>query len=155
MLEQLRARWQHLLRVTRGVADLGDEHERAQRAAAALLMEVCRADFHLRDVELASVRASLIELFALDHEAADALLAIARENSDELTSLHPMVREVNAAFDDAQKADILRALWQVAWANREIHKRQEAVIRHLADLLYIPHATFIRTKHEVLDDDAD
>lgn len=155
MLEQLRARWQHLLRVTRGVAEYGDEHERVQRAAAALLMEVCRADFHLRDVELESIRTSLIELFELDAEAADALLAIARESSDELTSLHPMVREVNAAFDAGQKADILRALWQVAWANRDIHKRQEAVIRHLADLLYIPHATFIRTKHEVLGDDAD
>ena len=155
MIEQLRRRWQELMRATAPEAAPAEQHERLQRAAAALLMEVCRADFHLRDAELASVRASLIELFGLDDTAADALLGIARESSDELVSLHPVVCEVNAAFDAGQKADILRALWRAAWANQDLHKRQEAVIRRLADLLYVPHSTFIRTKLEVLGDDAE
>ncbi|MGM0553832.1 MAG: TerB family tellurite resistance protein [Pseudomonadota bacterium] len=155
MIEQLRRRWQEFMRATAPEATGADREVRLQRAAAALLMEVSRADFHLRDSELASVRASLIDLFGLDDAAADALLEIARESSDELVSLHPVVREVNAAFDSEQKADILRALWRAAWANQDLHKRQEAVIRHLADLLYVPHSTFIRTKLEVLGDAAD
>ncbi|WP_018879725.1 TerB family tellurite resistance protein [Thioalkalivibrio sp. ALE9] len=155
MIEQLRSHWQRLLGAERSDRAEGDPEQRLQRAAAALIMEVCRADFELHAEELESVRASLIELFRLDGDTADALLEIAQEESDALISIHPMVREVNAAFNAEQKADILRALWRAAWANRDLHKRQEAVIRHLADLLYVPHATFIRTKHEVLGDAAD
>ncbi|WP_019022668.1 TerB family tellurite resistance protein [Thioalkalivibrio sp. ALE23] len=152
MIEQLRARWQQLMRAERSDSETGDEQERLQRAAAALMMEVCRADFQLVDAELESVRANLIEMFGLDDEAADALLDIAREKSDALVSLHPVVREVNAAFNADQKAAIMKALWRSALANDELHKRQEAVIRHLADLLYVPHATFIRTKLAVLEE---
>ncbi|WP_018141348.1 TerB family tellurite resistance protein [Thioalkalivibrio sp. ALJ7] len=155
MIEQLRSHWQRLLGAERSDAVEGRPEDRLQRAAAALIMEVCRADFQLHPQELKSVRASLIELFHLDSDTADAMLEIAQEESDELISIHPMVREVNDAFDAEQKADIMRALWRAAWANHDLHKRQEAVIRHLADLLYVPHATFIRTKHEVLGDEAD
>ncbi|WP_019593560.1 TerB family tellurite resistance protein [Thioalkalivibrio sp. ALM2T] len=155
MIEQLRSHWQRLLGAERSDRPEGAPEERLQRAAAALIMEVCRADFDLHAEELESVRASLIELFRLDSDTADAMLEIAQEDSDELISIHPMVREVNASFDAEQKTDIMRALWRAAWANRDLNKRQEAVIRHLADLLYIPHATFIRTKHEVLGDAAD
>ena len=155
MIEQLRSHWQRLLGAERSDRPEGASEERLQRAAAALIMEVCRADFDLHAEELESVRASLIELFRLDSDTADAMLEIAQEDSDELISIHPMVREVNASFDAGQKTDIMRALWRAAWANRDLNKRQEAVIRHLADLLYIPHATFIRTKHEVLGDAAD
>ncbi|WP_019625889.1 TerB family tellurite resistance protein [Thioalkalivibrio sp. ALJT] len=155
MIEQLRSHWQRLLGAERSDHAEGAPEERLQRAAAALIMEVCRADFQLHEQELESLRTSLIDLFRLDTETADAMLEIAREESDELISIHPMVREVNAAFDADQKAAIMRALWRAAWANRELHKRQEAVIRHLADLLYVPHATFIRTKHEVLNNAAE
>ncbi|WP_018873621.1 TerB family tellurite resistance protein [Thioalkalivibrio sp. ALJ16] len=154
MIEQLRNHWQRLLGGERSDTPAAAPGDRLQRAAAALIMEVCRADFQLRPEELESVRASLIDLFHLDAETADAMLEIAREESDALISIHPMVREVNAAFDAEQKAAIMRALWRAAWANADLHKRQEAVIRHLADLLYVPHATFIRTKHEILGDAA-
>ncbi|WP_018993257.1 MULTISPECIES: TerB family tellurite resistance protein [unclassified Thioalkalivibrio] len=155
MIDELRRHWQRLMRTDLSDTESGDDEHRLQRAAAALIMEVCRADFELHEAELDSVRASLIELFELDADTADGLLEIAREKSDELVSVHPLVREVNAAFDADQKADIMRALWRAAWANQDLHKRQEAVIRHLADLLYVPHSTFIRTKHEVLGDAAD
>lgn len=155
MIDELRRHWQRLMRTDLSDTESGDDGQRLQRAAAALIMEVCRADFELHEVELDSVRASLIELFELDADTADGLLEIAREKSDELVSLHPMAREVNAAFDADQKAEIMRALWRAAWSNRDLHKRQEAVIRQLADLLYVPHSTFIRTKHEVLGNAAD
>ena len=153
MIQQLRSHWQRLLGSNASDDSEEEPEQRLQRAAAALIMEVCRADFHLRTEELESVRASLIELFHLDPDTANAMLEIAREDSEELISIHPMVREVNEAFDADQKTEIMRALWRAAWSNQELHKRQEATIRQVADLLYIPHSTFIRTKHEVLGTD--
>ena len=40
-------------------------------------------------------------------------------------------------------------MWGIAFADGELHHYEEAVIRRLADLLYVPHRDFILTKHEV------
>ncbi|MBT8429309.1 MAG: TerB family tellurite resistance protein, partial [Gammaproteobacteria bacterium] len=46
---------------------------------------------------------------------------------------------------------LLRGLWEVAYANNELHHHEELLIRRLADLMYVPHADFIRSKLRVLE----
>jgi uncharacterized tellurite resistance protein B-like protein len=40
-------------------------------------------------------------------------------------------------------------MWRVAFADRRLDKYEEAQIRKIADLLYVPHKDFIRTKLRV------
>ncbi|TVP80649.1 TerB family tellurite resistance protein [Thioalkalivibrio sp.] len=119
------------------------------RATAALLFEVSRADFHIHDDELLAIRDRLAAGFDLDPKELDQLVQLAREESDELLSLHPFVRVINARATPADKRRILLDLWHVAYADGHLNPRQEATVRQIADLLYVPHAVYLRTKIEV------
>ena len=119
------------------------------RATAALLFEVSRADFHIHDDELLTIRDRLAAGFDLDPEELDQLVQLARQESDELLSLHPFVRVINARATPADKRRILLDLWHVAYADGHLNPRQEATVRQIADLLYVPHAVYLKTKIEV------
>ncbi len=119
------------------------------RATAALLFEVSRADFHINDEELLTIRDRLKAGFDLDPTELDQLVELARQESDELLSLHPFVRVINARATPADKRRILLDLWHVAYADGHLNPRQEATVRQIADLLYVPHAVYLRTKIEV------
>jgi len=125
-----------------------DEQD-VHRATAALLFEVSRADFQIHDAELLTIRDRLAAGFDLDPEELDQLVHLARQESDELLSLHPFVRVINARATPADKRRILLDLWHVAYADGHLNPRQEATVRKIADLLYVPHAVYLRTKIEV------
>ncbi|AGA33887.1 protein of unknown function DUF1332 [Thioalkalivibrio nitratireducens DSM 14787] len=118
-------------------------------ATAALLFEVSRADFQIHDDELVTIREQLASAFDLEPEELGELIHLARLESDELLSLHPFVRVINTHMSPQDKRRIMADLWQVGYADGVLAPRQEAAIRQIADLLYIPHAVFVQTRIEV------
>jgi uncharacterized tellurite resistance protein B-like protein len=99
-------------------------------AAAVLLVEVAKADHSLQESDLVEVA----------HDTAEADV-----------SLHRQIDLINRHFTAGQKLDLVRGLWEVACADGEIHHHEEALIRRLADLIYVSHTDFIRSKHRALD----
>lgn len=133
-------------------ASLGNapmDEQDIHRATAALLFEVSRADFHIHDDELITIRDRLAAGFDLDSGELDQLVQLARHESDELLSLHPFVRVINARATAEDKRRILLDLWHVAYADGHLNPRQEATVRQIADLLHVPHAVYVKTKIEV------
>lgn len=120
-------------------------------AAAALLLEVGRADFNVQDEELKAIAAALKRRFEFSDEETSALLESALEQNQETVSLHPFVRLINDHFSAAQKRHIIEDMWRVAYADRELDKYEEAQIRKIAELLYVPHKDFIRAKLRTLE----
>lgn len=120
-------------------------------AAAALLLEVSRADFDVRDEELKAITDALKRRFAFSDEETQALLDSALEQDKDAVSMHPFVRLINEHFSAAQKSRIIEDMWLVAYADRELDKYEEAQIRKIADLLYVPHKDFIRAKLRTLE----
>jgi uncharacterized tellurite resistance protein B-like protein len=118
-------------------------------AAAALLLEVSRADFKIQGDELKVIADALREHFDFDEEETRDLLQLALEQEDEAVSLHPFLRLINEHFTPEQKRRMIEDSWRVAYADRRLDKYEEAQIRKMADLLYVPHKDFIRTKLRV------
>ena len=81
------------------------------------------------------------------------LVAVAKGTSETSVSLHEQIDLINGNFSPQQKFVLVRGLWQVACADRRIHHHEEALIRRLADLLYLSHTDFIRSKHQALGSD--
>ncbi|OOG28590.1 hypothetical protein B1C78_01785 [Thioalkalivibrio denitrificans] len=127
----------------------GDPAHGLHLATAALLLEVSRADFHVHDKELTAIADILQRQFDFTDEETRELLDLARAESDELLSLHPFVRLINEHFDARARARIMEDLWLVAYAKGELDKHQEYTVRKIADLLYVPHSVYIRTKLKV------
>ena len=117
-------------------------------AGAMLLLEVGYADFDLGDAERQTLNARLAARFSLSNDELDSLIEHAIEQHKHNVSMHEQVALINKHYDAAAKRQLIRDLWGIAYADGQLHHYEEAVIRRLADLLYVPHRDFIRTKHE-------
>ena len=117
-------------------------------ATAALLVEVMRADYAVRAEERDAVLRALEAAFDdLSPEETRDLLARAEERADGATSLYEFTQHVNRQLDHDQKAHVVELLWRVAYADGDLDKYEEHLVRRIADLIHVPHSVFIRMKH--------
>ncbi len=119
-----------------------------QLAMAVLLLETARADFERDDSELAEIRGQLQQRLGIDAAEVQTLLGRAQDSAAAAVSLHDYVRTLNRELDGDAKRELLRDLWRVALADGRLEPREEGLIRQLAELLFVPHADFVRTRHE-------
>lgn len=122
-------------------------------AAAALLIEVAKVDHGIDRIELERLREVLARDWEIEEDDIADLVGVAVDASDASVSLHEHIDLINRHFSPQQKVDLVRGLWQVACADDEIHHYEEALIRRLADLIYVSHTDFIRSKHQALGTD--
>ncbi len=115
-------------------------------AAALLLIEVGHADSEWTREETETIIERITALFGLDAAEARELFAEARHLDQQHVSLHPTLKTINSHFDAEQKAAILTDCWRVAYADGVLDHYEEHQIRRIAELLYLPHSTFIQAK---------
>ena len=120
-----------------------------QLATAALLIEVTRADFHVEQSERRAVLSAVQGLFGLSRQETDELVAMAEEEVDGSVSLFQFTQLVDKEFSQQQKAAVIEMMWRVAFADLNKDHHEEYLVRKVADLLHVPHSTFIRTRHTV------
>ncbi len=124
---------------------------RVELAAAVLMIEISLADSSIDNEELAVIKKALSAHFNIAAEQVDELIALARREVDLAVSLHDFTRMLNNNLNASEKIQIIELLWQVAFADAVLDKYEEYYIRKIADLLYISHKDYIRTKHRVAD----
>ena len=127
-------------------ADDDPEHRR-NLAAAALLIEVARADFEFDDDEQRAIETLLEQTLHLTSEEIAELVRLAHDESRDATSLHQFTRLVNESHSLDDKKRLMEALWRVAYADGRLDKYEEQLLRRIADLLHLRHAEFMRAKH--------
>lgn len=116
------------------------------QATALLLYEAATADFELDEREMTSLLAALSEGLNIDTKAAASLADWAKTHSLASTSLQPFTRVLNEAMTPEQKTQLMTQLWQVAYADGHIDKYEEHYLRHIADLLFLPHSLYMKAK---------
>ncbi|MDX5377239.1 MAG: TerB family tellurite resistance protein [Halomonas sp.] len=120
-----------------------------ERATAALLCEVVRADYHTDDAELTSLRRMLKQHFGLADGEVEELMAMAREEIETSVDHYQFVSLIKQHYDYAQRCELVRMMWSLAYADGESHHLEEHRIRRLAELLHVSHSDFIRAKLQV------
>jgi uncharacterized tellurite resistance protein B-like protein len=115
-------------------------------AAAALLIETARADFTEDSVEMTKLAQLLPTVLQLESSEVQTLVSAAQERVEEATSLYEFTRVINEGWSLDRKRELVSAMWAVAWADGDIDKYEEHLIRNVADLIYVPHSDFIHCK---------
>ncbi|KGE05103.1 tellurite resistance TerB family protein [Pseudohaliea rubra] len=115
-------------------------------AAATLLIETARADARQDGVEEAALTATLKRSLGLSEAELSALLAEANAQADAATSLYQFTRLINDHFTPARKQELIIDMWKVAYADGDLDKYEEHLIRRVAELIYVPHEDYIRAK---------
>ena len=120
--------------------------QRLQLATAALLFEISKADYEMSDEELAKIKRLLAEKFSLSSNQLGELIQLAKLEVKQSTSLYDFTRLINDEYSLDDKKQIIYLLWQVAFADQVLDKYEEALIRKIAELIYVPHQDFIALK---------
>ena len=125
------------------------EHE-LKLATALLLVELARADHAFADIEQEAILGLLAEHFSLSESDVAALVEQARAEADHAASLQGFTRKLNDELDYSGKLKIIEMLWEVAFADEELSKYEDSLVRKLGDLLYVSHSDQIRLRNAVM-----
>ncbi|KPL95318.1 TerB family tellurite resistance protein [Vibrio splendidus] len=118
-------------------------------AIASLLCEVAGADHQVNESERVAKLQLLQRLLGLDEEQAKVLLAQAEPKVEQSVSLYDFTSQLRD-LSQPVRIDLIKAMWEVAHADGEIDPIEDSVIRKTAELLYVDHSDFIKTKLNVL-----
>ena len=115
-------------------------------AAAALLIELSRADIEVQSDERFALEALLQETLALSPQEVSELVSLAGHAADRATSLYEFTRLINDHYSREQKSELVHSMWRVAYADGDLDKYEERLIRQVSDLIHVSHKEYIRLK---------
>ena len=116
------------------------------KACIALLLETSMADEVLDESELVTLKDSLIKDFSLDEDEIDELIEISKKNIDDSNSLYDFTRDINDNLDSEERIKLIESMWKIAYADGNIDKYEEHIIRKVSNLIYVAHSDFIKAK---------
>ena len=126
-----------------------DREQALRTATAVLLIDVARADQVFDEVEMQRVIALTADRFKLSDEDAARLVESADTQADELVSLHETTQLLHRNLGEEQKAEIVRLLWEVAYADGQLDKYEDSLVLKISDLLYVSRGRVMGLKYEV------
>ena len=149
MIDAIRNFFEARIKSTESAHAAVDQHE-LHIATAALLIEMMNADFECTESERQSIRQSLRERFALAEEDVDEIFKLAKQQVENAVSHYQFTSLIKDGFSYEQRVQLIELLWQVAYADATLQKYEEALVRKIADLIYVRHNDFIAAKLRVL-----
>ena len=115
-------------------------------SAAMLLLEVAWADHAIEERELDLIRTSLISLYDISETQVEAVIAEAKLEHQEISSIFPFTRTLNEQLNTEERKRLLESLWRLNAFDGSAFHYEEGVIRKIAELLYLTHSDFISAK---------
>lgn len=111
--------------------------EEKQLAAAALMVEAARLDDDFDTEERARIETLLKNHFALSSAEAGELLSAGEQASSDSIEWHGFTRAIKDGFDAEERVALIEMLWEVAYADGELHDYEASLIRRITGLLYV------------------
>jgi uncharacterized tellurite resistance protein B-like protein len=133
-----------------GGATPEDSTRSVQLAAAALLIELSKADYQHDPREREAIVAAIRSSYDIDPATIEELLQDANHASAHSTSLYEFTSIINERCTDQEKYELVRELWRVANADGDIDKYENHLIGKISDLIYLSRSLFVRAKLEVV-----
>ncbi|MDE0341979.1 MAG: TerB family tellurite resistance protein [Deltaproteobacteria bacterium] len=127
-----------------------DQH-RLQVATGALLVEMMRTDVECTEGERAVVLGALRDKFDLTEEETRQLMELAEAEADDAIDHYQFTSLIKTGFSQEQKRKVVEYLWAVAYADANVDKHEEYLVRKIANLIGVSHKEFIEAKLRVRD----
>mgnify|MGYP001328085909 FL=1 len=116
---------------------------------ASLLIEVINSDNKFDDRERDKLLEILSSKLDIHKEELDNFTELAQKKSEDSTSLYEFTREINDQYEYEEKVSLITDLWGIAYSDGKLDKYEDYVIRKIADLIYVSHTDFIKSKLKV------
>ena len=123
-----------------------DSDQRLNLAAAALLIEIIMIDDDFKEQERKALYQLLASEYHIEANAIDELVSMAEKEVRDSNDLYQFTRLINDNYDYPKRCQLIESLWLIAFADNELDKYEESMIRKIADLIYVDHTDFIKAK---------
>ena len=148
MISRIRKFFESHLLIT-GASSQHDIDEKLKLGCAFLMYEMVHVDGESHENETQKIRSLLQQQFNISKQETEGLLEIAHEEKHSATDYYRFTSLINEHYSQEQKINLIKQLWQIAYADNTLDKFEEHLVRKLADLLHVPHRHFIQTRHQV------
>ena len=116
--------------------------------ALCLVYEVANADNDIdvreRDLILEKIKESIDVSVLTEKEIFDVI----QEESERRVSFYDIINDINQNLDKKGKIDVLKMLWEIAYADKVLGVDEERIIRRSAEMLGIKPSIVLKTKEE-------
>lgn len=146
MLQSISNFFENHLKLSASIDAEEQSVDKIQLASAALMIELCKSDQSIDEVETNKIADILQTKFDLPEETLDDLMNLAQQEAEEATSLYQFTSLINEGYEQSAKIALILNMWEVAFADGDLDRYEEHLIRKVAELLYVPHSDFIKTK---------
>ena len=108
-----------------------------QLAAAALMVEAATMDSTFDAEERARIARLVQDRFALSAEEASDLVGEAEQRAAVSVEWHGFTRAIKDGFDHPERVQLIEMLWEVVYADGELHDYEASLLRRVTGLLYV------------------
>ena len=116
--------------------------------ALCLAFEVANADNDIdireKDLILEKIKESIDITILTEKEIFDVI----QEESQKRVSFYDIIHDINKNLDKKEKVDVLKMLWEIAYADQVLDVDEERIIRRSAEMLGIKPSIVLQTKEE-------
>ena len=116
--------------------------------ALCLAFEVANADNNIdireKDLILEKIKESIDVTVLTEKEIFDVI----QEESQNRVSFYDIIHDINKNLDKKEKVDVLKMLWEIAYADKVLDVDEERIIRRSAEMLGINPSIVLQTKEE-------
>ena len=114
--------------------------------ALCLVYEVANADNDIdireKDLILEKIKESVDVSVLTEKEIFDVI----QEESQKRVSFYDIIHDINKNLDKKEKVDVLKMLWEIAYADKVLDVDEERIIRRSAEMLGIKPSIVLQTK---------
>ena len=107
-------------------------------AAAALFIECAVLDGGYDDPERRMIARLLAERFELSADDLESLLVEGEEAVNQSVELYGVTRVLKDALGQNERLEFMVMLWQVVYADGNLHDYEASLVRRVAGLLHVP-----------------
>ena len=116
--------------------------------ALCLAFEVANADNDIDVRERGLILEKIKESIDISVLTEKEIFDVIQEESQKRVSFYDIIHDINKNLDKKEKVDVLKMLWEIAYADKVLDVDEERIIRRSAEMLGIKPSIVLQTKEE-------
>ena len=117
--------------------------------ALCLAFEVANADNEIDDAEKELILKKIRGSINLDVLSEKEIFSIIEAESEKKVSFYDLIYDINKNLSKDEKVDVLKMLWEVAYADEVLEVDEEKIIRRSAEMLGIKPSIVLKTRDQI------
>lgn len=106
-------------------------------AVAVLMVEAALQDERFCERERAAIESLLMRRFTLSAQEYAQLIEAAEAQNKQMVQLHGHTDDISETMEMIERIELVGMLWDVAYADDQLHPEEELLIRRIAGLISV------------------